>query len=126
MGPIAIRVVTPIFVIPAASLCYGARRRWRDTDMADWIGSHSSSRQARIGLVRYLTASLFVGVTFVILDALLNANPVAQAAYAPLASVARREINVLAGVAIDLVYGFVLCAIFIWIQGPLPGNSTLL
>ncbi len=87
--------------------------------------SHPRSRPRQIGPARYVAASCAVGVAFVLLDAILNANPIAQGAYAAFAPLARSELVLLPAVTIDVVYGFVLCAVFVGVQGGLPGRTPL-
>lgn len=74
---------------------------------------------------RYIGGSIFVGLAFVLLDAVVNANPLAQDAYAPFAPIVRHEIDILPASAIDLAYGFALCAIFIVLYRGLPGDIAV-
>ena len=55
----------------------------------------------------------------------INANPLAQELYAFYKPVARTSIDVTAGFAIDLFYGFALAGIFLLLYRSLPGNSGL-
>ena len=87
--------------------------------------ARNAKQPTRIRPTRYVTASLSVGFAFVVLDAALNANPLAQAAYAPFAPIARLELDFLPALAIDVAYGFVMCAIFMGLQHALPGSTPV-
>ena len=69
--------------------------------------------------------SIASGVLFGILDGLINANPVAQRLYDVYKPIARASVNLPAGVVVDLVYGFVLAAVFLLLHQSLPGQSSL-
>jgi len=55
----------------------------------------------------------------------INANPLAQRLYEVYKPIARTSINPLAGIVIDLVYGFVLAAVFLLLYKSLPGKTGL-
>jgi hypothetical protein len=76
-------------------------------------------------LRRYILVSIAGGVLFLFLDALLNANPLATGLYTVFQPVARSEINVPAGILIDLAYGFILAALFLLLYQSLPGTSGI-
>jgi len=76
-------------------------------------------------LRRYIVVSTAGGVLFVVLDALLNANPLARELYAVFQPISRSEINVPAGVFIDLAYGFILAALFLLLYRSLPGTPGI-
>jgi hypothetical protein len=59
------------------------------------------------------------------MDALINANPLAQRLYRAFEPIARKSINMPAGIAIDLVYGFLMAGLFLILYGSLPGESGL-
>jgi hypothetical protein len=59
------------------------------------------------------------------MDGLINANPLAQRLYAVYRPIAKSSVNVFAGVAIDLGYGFALAAIFLLLYPSLPGQTAL-
>ena len=77
-------------------------------------------------MLRYIIVSLVSGILFGILDGVINANPLAQRLYAVYRPIARTSINPLAGIAIDLVYGFVLAGVFLLLYKSLPGGTGLL
>ena len=60
------------------------------------------------------------------LDALINANPVAQRLFEVYKPIARTSLNPVAGIAIDLVFGFVMAGVFLLLYESLPGSSGLL
>ena len=74
----------------------------------------------------YVAASLAVGVAFVLLDAVMNANPLAEQAYAIFVPIVRPGIDIVPAIAIDLAYGFALSAIFLVLYQALPGRSRFL
>ncbi len=76
-------------------------------------------------MLRYILVSLLSGVLFAVMDGLINANPLAQRLYAVFRPIAKSSVNVLAGVAIDLAWGFALAAIFLHLYPSLPGQSAL-
>jgi len=76
-------------------------------------------------VTRYIVVSIASGVLFGILDGLINANPLAQRLYAVYKPIARASVNFLAGIVIDLVYGFVLAGVFLLLHQSLPGQSGL-
>jgi len=72
---------------------------------------------------RYVIVGLASGILFGVLDAVINANPLAQRLYEAYRPIARASVNAPAGVAIDLVYGFVLAGIFLLLYASLPGGA---
>ena len=77
-------------------------------------------------MIRYVVASVTGGVLFGILDGLIHANPLAQRLHAVFRPIARQSVNALAGIAIDLVYGFVMAGVFLILYWSLPGGTGLL
>jgi hypothetical protein len=73
--------------------------------------------------VRYLVVSIFSGVVFGILDGLVHANPIAQELLLVFQPIARSSVNIPAGIAIDLMYGFVLAGIFLILYKSIPGKT---
>ncbi|MBN2129637.1 MAG: hypothetical protein JW741_09075 [Sedimentisphaerales bacterium] len=76
-------------------------------------------------MIRYIVVSVASGVLFGVMDGLINANPLARRLYAVYEPLARKSINIPAGFAIDLVYGFALAGIFLLLYASLPGPSPL-
>jgi hypothetical protein len=76
-------------------------------------------------MIRYFIVSIAGGILFGILDGLINANPLAQRLYEVYKPIARTSLNVFAGIAIDLAYGFILAAMFLLLYKSLPGESGI-
>ena len=74
-------------------------------------------------MLRYIVVSIVGGVLFGILDGLINANPLAQRLYEVYKPIARTSVNALAGITIDLVFGFVMAAVFLLLYKSLPGET---
>jgi len=70
----------------------------------------------------YIIVSVISGILFGILDGLINANPIATRLYEVYKPIARTSINFIAGVIIDLAYGFILAALFLLVYTSLPGE----
>jgi len=77
-------------------------------------------------MTRYILISVISGILFGLLDGLINANPLAQRLYQVYKPIAREKINPLAGIVIDLVYGFVMAGVFLLLYNSLPGASGVL
>jgi len=73
-------------------------------------------------MTTYVVVSIVGGILFGILDGLINANPVAQRLYAVYKPIAKTSLNIVAGVAIDLAYGFIMAAVFLLLYTSLPGE----
>ena len=73
----------------------------------------------------YIIVSLLSGVLFGILDGLINANPIAVRLYEVNKPIAKTQVNFIAGIIIDLAYGFILAALFLLLYPALPGESGL-
>ena len=76
-------------------------------------------------MLRYVLVSIGSGFLFGLLDGLINANPIAEKLYQVYKPIARTSVNALAGIAIDLVYGFIMAAIFLLLYESLPGQSGI-
>jgi hypothetical protein len=76
-------------------------------------------------MLRQILVGLIAGVTFLLLDGVLNANPIAQRLYTAYQPIARESVNALAGSAIDLAFGVLLAALFSTIRASLPGSTTI-
>jgi hypothetical protein len=76
-------------------------------------------------MIRYIVVSIASGILFALIDGAMNVNPLAQRLYKVFEPIARKSINVPAGIAIDLFYGFVMAGVFLIIYGSLPGESRI-
>lgn len=76
-------------------------------------------------MVRYLVVSVLSGILFGAMDGVINANPLAQKLYEVFKPIARTSINPIAGIAMDLVYGFVMAGVFLLLYKSLPGEAGL-
>ncbi len=76
-------------------------------------------------MIRYVVVSIVGGILFGVLDAVLNANPLAQSLYRVYQPIARPSIDPVAGSLIDLVYGFVMAGVFLLLYTSLPGSTGL-
>jgi hypothetical protein len=76
-------------------------------------------------MIGYIIVSVVSGILFGILDGVINANPLAQRLYEVYKPIARTSINPLAGIMIDLVYGFVMAGVFLLLYKSLPGETGL-
>ena len=74
----------------------------------------------------YIIVSVVSGILFGILDGVINANPIAQRLYAVYKPIAKTSIKPLAGIVIDLVYGFVMAGVFLLLYNSLPGGTGLI
>ncbi len=74
----------------------------------------------------YIIVSIASGILFGILDGLINANPVAVGLYEVYKPIARTSLNISGGILADLVYGFVLAAVFLLLFPSLPGDNGLI
>jgi hypothetical protein len=76
-------------------------------------------------MVKYLIVSIAGGFLFGMMDGLINANPIAQKLYQAYKPIAKTSINVPVGIAIDLLCGFAMAAIFLLLYKCLPGSTGL-
>ncbi len=77
-------------------------------------------------MIRYIIVSIVSGILFGILDAVINANPLAQKLYMVYKPIARTSVNPSAGIVIDLLYGFVMAGMFLLLYKSLPGETGLI
>ena len=77
-------------------------------------------------MTSYLMISIISGILFGVLDAVINANPFAQRLYQVYTPIAKKSVNFVAGIAIDLLYGFVMAGLFLLLYDSLPGANGLL
>ena len=76
-------------------------------------------------MIGYIIVSIISGILFGVLDGVINANPLAQRLYQVYQPIAKTSINPLAGIMIDLVYGFVMAGVFLLLYKSLPGETGL-
>jgi len=76
-------------------------------------------------MTRYIIVSISSGILFGILDGVINANPVAQKLFEVFKPIAKTSINPLAGIVIDVFYGFVMAGVFLLLYKSLPGETGL-
>ena len=72
-----------------------------------------------------IIVSVISGILFGVLDGLINANPLAVRLYAVYKPIAKTSINLMAGIIIDLAYGFILVGLFLLVYASMPGESGL-
>ena len=77
-------------------------------------------------MTTYVIVAVVSGILFGVLDALINANPVAQRLFQVYKPIARTSLNPVAGIAIDLAFGFVMAGAFLLLYESLPGSSGVL
>jgi len=77
-------------------------------------------------MARYIIVSVISGILFGIMDALINANPLARRLYRVYRPIARTTLNPAAGFIIDLVYGFAMAGVFLVLYASLPGGVGLI
>ena len=76
-------------------------------------------------MTSYIIVSLISGLLFGVLDGLINANPIAVRLHEVYKPIAKTQVNFIAGIIIDLAYGFILAALFLLLYPALPGESGL-
>ncbi|MHC1781173.1 MAG: hypothetical protein AB9891_00185 [Anaerolineaceae bacterium] len=74
---------------------------------------------------RTILVGLGSGILFGVLDALINANPLAQRLLGIFKPITRTNFNPAAAIAIDLVYGLVMAWLFLLLYPALPGGTVL-
>jgi hypothetical protein len=76
-------------------------------------------------LISYIIVSFVSGILFGVLDSLINANPLARRLYGVYKPIAKTSLNIPIGVVIDLVYGFIMAGIFVFLYTSLPGEMGI-
>ncbi len=76
-------------------------------------------------MIGYLIVSVVSGILFGAMDGLINANPLAQRLLEVYKPIARTSVNPVAGIAIDLAYGFIMAGVFLLLFRSLPGGTGL-
>jgi len=77
-------------------------------------------------MLRFVVISLISGIIFATLDGFINANPLAQKLMDSYSPLAKTSINVPVGIIIDLIYGFVMCGIFLLFYNSLPSENPII
>lgn len=77
-------------------------------------------------MMGYIIISVISGILFGFLDGVINANPLARRLFEVFRPIAKTSINPLAGIVIDLVYGFVMAGVFLLLYNSLPGATGLI
>jgi len=74
-------------------------------------------------MTSYIVVSVISGILFAVMDGLINANPLAVRLFEVYKPIARKSVNFVAGMIIDLVYGFILAGLFLLLYASLPGEA---
>ena len=73
-------------------------------------------------MIVYIIVSIVSGILFGAMDGLVNANPLARRLYKVYEPIAKKKLNVPAGIVIDLCYGFIMAGMFLLLYQSLPGE----
>jgi len=76
-------------------------------------------------VLTYIVVSVGSGILLGVLDGIINANPFARKLSEVYKPIARTSLNLPAGTAIDLAWGFAMAGIYILICPSLPGAAGL-
>ena len=76
-------------------------------------------------MTSYIIVSIVSGVLFGVMDGLIHANPLAVRLFECFKPIAKQSLNMVAGIVIDLAYGFILAGIFLLLYPSLPGEAGL-
>jgi hypothetical protein len=76
-------------------------------------------------MITYIIVSIVSGILFGVMDGLINANSFARRLYNVYNPIAKTSMNIPAGIAIDLVYGFIMAGVFLILYNSLPGELGL-
>lgn len=79
-----------------------------------------------VSIIRYFIVSVVGGILFGLMDGVINANSYAQKVFSAYKPIAKTQINVPAGVIVDLVYGFLMAGLFLILYKSLPGETGLI
>ncbi len=77
-------------------------------------------------MANYVIVSIISGLLFGALDGVIHANPLAQKLYVVFQPISKKSLNFVAGMLIDLVYGFVMAGIFLLLYTALPSESGVI
>ncbi len=73
-------------------------------------------------MTAYIVVSIISGILFGVLDGFVHANPLAVKLFEVYKPIARTSVNFVAGILIDLAYGFILAGLFLLFYTSLPGE----
>ena len=76
-------------------------------------------------MISYIIVSVISGILFGVMDAVINANPLARKLLEVYKPIAKTTLNMPAGIVIDIVYGFAMAGIFVILYESLPGETGL-
>jgi len=74
----------------------------------------------------YILISIISGLLFAVLDGIINANPLAQRLYQVYTPIAKKSVNFIAGMVIDLIFGFAMAGAFLLLYQSLPGDAGII
>lgn len=76
-------------------------------------------------MLNYIIVSIVSGILFGMMDGFIHANPIATKLLEVYKPITKTSVNFVAGISIDLAYGFILAALFLLIYPGLPGEAGL-
>ena len=76
--------------------------------------------------VRDVIVSIAGGILFLLMDVIINANPLAQNLNEFYEPIARTSVNATAGAMIDITSGFIMAGVFLLLYRSLPGETGLI
>ena len=76
-------------------------------------------------MFRFIIVSISSGILFGLLDGIINGNPYAQKLFECYKPIAKTYINIPLGISIDIIYGFVMCWVFLIIYNSIPASNGL-
>jgi hypothetical protein len=74
---------------------------------------------------KFLIIGLVSGVLFIVLDMITNVNPFALKLMEDYKPIARKKVNTVLAMSVDIMYGFVLTGIYLLLKNSLPADSFL-
>jgi len=77
-------------------------------------------------MTTYIVISVASGILFAILDGIINANPLARRLFQVYSPIAKKSLNFIAGILIDLVFGFIMAGVFLLLYHSLPGEAGII
>ncbi len=76
-------------------------------------------------MFRFIIVSISSGILFGLLDGIINGNQYAQKLFECYKPIAKTSVNIPLGVSIDIIYGFVMCWMFLIIYNSIPASNSL-